>query len=125
MSLVKFFQVIDKSKIGKFIDKKMNVLEATDPNRIYVENIRSFYNLPTFVAKFFCEMAVKENLFLKKTGVYCPECERMVMSVEKLSQIPKKIKCDNCELLEKNNCEFTPKEKNLLVFYQLNENTNG
>lgn len=119
MSLIKFFQAIDNTFIGKLVDKKLSIVENTDPQRIYIENIRSFYNMSFQAAKFFCEMAVKENYFKKKIGVRCPQCDKLLFSVDNRSEIPKIIKCDNCELLEKETFEFDFKESFIDVFYQL------
>lgn len=122
MSLLQFFQKIDGSAVGKFIDRKLNVLNSLNPDRIYVEIIRSFYNMPFRLARFFCEMAVKENLFFKKIGVICPndDCERIIMSVDSHNEIPEHIHCDNCELLERERFEFTRDEIKTVEFYQLN-----
>ena len=127
MSLLRFLQTIDNSGIGKFIDKKLNVLKSTNPDRIYVENIRSFYNLPFNTAKLLCNMAVKENLFIKKFGVMCPDgdCERIILSVNSLDDLPERISCDTCELLEKEKFEYTKSELNIIEFYQLNREIDG
>ncbi|HRD40962.1 MAG TPA: hypothetical protein PLC65_20200, partial [Bacteroidia bacterium] len=61
MSLIKLYQIIDRSFIGKFVERKLSIIENTDPERIYVENIRSFYNMPSFAAKTLCELAVREG----------------------------------------------------------------
>jgi phage FluMu protein Com len=121
MSLIKFFQAIDNSLIGKIIDKKLKIVEHTDPDRIYIENIRSFYNIPFKAAQFFCEMAVKENYFKKKIGVRCPQCDKLLLTVDHHSEIPSVIKCDNCELLEEEVFEFDFKAEYTDVFYQLNQ----
>jgi hypothetical protein len=120
MSLMKFFQIINSSGFGRFIDGRLDVLKKTDPDRIYVENIRSFYKMPYFVAKFFCEMAVRNNLFIKKIGVLCPNEGRIILIVDRVEDIPDVIHCDNCELLEEEKYEFNRKECQTIVFYKLN-----
>lgn len=122
MSLMKFFQIIDNSFIGSFIDKRLEVISATDPERIYVENIRSFYNIPTSVAKLFCEMATRENLFKKSYAIECPNdsCQRVISTVDLKSKVPNRIVCDNCLLLEKDKYEFEKKDFKVIEFYKLN-----
>ncbi|MDC8104711.1 hypothetical protein MTQ00_09180 [Chryseobacterium sp. B21-037] len=120
MWLKKFFQIIDKTPIGKFVDKKIELIESTDPDRIYVENIRSFFNLTTPIAKILCEMAVKDKLFKKKVGIECPSCGRIINTYNSTSEIPQKIKCDTCELLEKEDYLFPEVSVNKITFYQLN-----
>lgn len=122
MWLEKFFQIIDNSFIGKFIDKRLNLIESTNPDRIYVENIRSFYNLTTPIAKLLCEMAVKENLFKRKVGVQCPNCGRIVKQYNSESEIPSEINCETCQLLEEKHYSFTNSEITKTIFYQLNNN---
>jgi hypothetical protein len=110
-------------KLLDLIDKKANILTRIDPNRIYVENIRSFYNIPTKLAKFFCEMAVKQKYFIKKIAIICPneDCNRVVVTINNYSEIPKLVKCDQCELLERYPYEFSPTMKDLMEFYQLTD----
>lgn len=121
MWLEKFFQIIDNSFIGRFIDKRLDVISATNPDRIYVENIRSFYNLNTPTAKTLCEMAVKENLFKRRIGVECPHCGKLITHYNSENDIPEKIVCDNCLMLENEKHEFKKSEISKIEFYQLNK----
>lgn len=122
MSLMRFFQIIDKSFIGQAVAKRMLLLSTTNPDRIYVENVRSFFNIPFSTAKLLCNMAVKENLFQKKIGLICPnyDCERIIMSVDSYEDIPLVISCDNCEVLENEKFEFTREEIKTIEYYRLN-----
>jgi hypothetical protein len=106
----------------KFIQKRKKLLENTDPNRIYVENVRSFFNLPYKAAKFFCEMAVKENYFRKKIGLECPNhnCKRIIKSINIDQEIEDHIRCSTCELNEEEKFVFNKEEINKIIFYQLN-----
>lgn len=119
MWLKKFFQIIDKTPIGRFVDKKVELIESTDPDRIYVENIRSFFNLTTPIARVLCEMAVRDKLFNKKVGIECPCCGRLIETYNSESEVPEKIKCDTCELLEAQTYIFSQKKVNKVTFYQL------
>jgi hypothetical protein len=123
MSLTKFLQTIDNSFLGKLIDRKLKVFERTDPERIYIENVRSFYNLPHFAARFFCDMAVKEGLFSKHYGVMCPNENRIIISYSSRKDIPELVKCHNCELLEKDNYAFSPKPKDIIEYYKLKKSS--
>ena len=108
-------------RFSNIINNKANVIAQINPDRIYVENIRSFYNLPYRFARFLCEMAVKQRFFEKKYGLLCPnnECKRLIISFDKKSQIPNKIKCDQCELLEREKYIFEVTDKDILEFYKL------
>lgn len=119
MSLKRFFQIIDKSFIGKAINKRIEIIGATDPNRIYVENIRSFYNIPLKAARFFCNMAVREKLFVRKIEVMCPNEDRSILVVDSVNDIPDLIHCNNCEMLEENKFEFAKEDIKTMEFYQI------
>lgn len=121
--LIKFFQAIDRSFVGRLVDRKLAVLDTMETDRIYVENVRSFYNISLSAAKFFCELAVKQKVFNKKYGIVCrnESCKRTILSISNKSQLPPIIVCEHCQLLEKENYQFSPTEKDLRVFYQLAE----
>lgn len=121
MWLEKFFQIIDKSFVGRFVDKRVAIVGLTDPDRIYVENIRSFYGLTTPIAKIICDMAVKENLFKKRIGLECPICGRLIEHYQNQNEIPNSVNCETCELLENEKHDFLKSELKETVFYQLNK----
>lgn len=120
MWLKRFYQIIDNSFIGRYIDRRLDLIKVTNPDRIYVENIRSFYNLTTPIAKIFCEMAVKENLFKRRIGVECPKCGKLIGHYTSNSEIPDEIICETCQLLEEECCSYNKTEIIETIFYQLN-----
>jgi hypothetical protein len=102
----------------------MDLIDKTDPKRIYVENISSFFNLPFGAARYFCEMAVKQGIFTKKYGVVCrnEECQRIIVSydqnpADKSEQFH--VNCEQCELLERYPYEFDLKDTDIIEYYQL------
>jgi hypothetical protein len=121
MSFERFFSLIDTTWIGNYIEKKREIIENTDPQRIYIENIRAFFNMPFSLAKFFCELAVKEKVFNKKIGILCPNenCERIIQSCDIDEQINETIVCIQCELMEKVEYRFKADELERITFYQL------
>lgn len=108
----------------QFLNKKADLLESLDPDRIYVENVRSFLNLPTKAAKLLCEMAVKQRLFKKKHGVYCPTCDRLVKSFDNLDEVDSTFECDVCRELEEPQYQFNKSEMKILTFYKLLDKIN-
>ncbi len=121
MLLAKFLPIIDNSIIGKTVLNKQKIIERTDPDRIYIENIRSFFNLPFSTAKFFCELAVKEKIFNRKIGYICSnnDCERIILSVSDGQAVPDDIICEQCKLKEEDDFVFQVNTLDKLVFYQL------
>ncbi len=107
--------------LQKFIQRRAELIEQTDPDRIYVENIRSFFKIPYRMARFFCEMAVKERFFRKKVGVFCTndDCGRLIHSYNKRSEIDDEIICDLCADLERDKFVFEKEEIHITEFYQL------
>ena len=122
---MKFLEIIDRSFVGRFVRNKLNVLEHIDPDRIYVENIRAFYGLPFFMAKFLCELAVREGVFLKRFGVECPNEGRLILTVGSKTELPRAVRCRNCELLEEERFEFDLQSCQIVEFYKLNDGQNG
>ncbi|TKC65173.1 hypothetical protein FBD94_01035 [Pedobacter hiemivivus] len=118
---MRLLQIIDKSFLGKFIAKKQELIAATDPNRIYVENIRSFFNIPNRLAKLFCNLAVREGVFREKIGIICynKDCERIILSVDNLDQMPSVITCQSCQLREESEYDFNTASLSTIIFYQI------
>lgn len=119
MSSIKFWQAIHISFIGKFVANKKNIIENTDPERIYIENVRHFFNVPHFMAKFFCDMAVSHGYFEKHIGVRCPKDGQIIFTVKDKSEIPDNIHCEICQLLERDKYDFSKDEVDTIVFYKL------
>lgn len=107
--------------LQKLLERKTEIIENTDPDRIYVENIRSFFRVPYTLARFFCEMAVREKFFKKKVGVFCTndDCRRLIQTHDIRADINEEIICDICEDLEKEKFVFKKNDLDITEFYQL------
>lgn len=103
-----------------FLKNKAKVIEDTDPDRIYVENIRSFFNIPTRWAKYLCEVAVKQRIFRKKVAVLCKNDQRIIEIYDSKDQIPEIVNCLVCEIEGKKH-SFNRDELETIEFYQLIE----
>ncbi len=101
------------------LKKQSQLIQATNPERIYVENVRSFFHLPFKAAKILCELAVKEGLFRKKYGVSCPSCNRLIKSYNNIAEIPEEVVCEVCQDLEEPKFIFRKKNLEIVEFYQL------
>jgi hypothetical protein len=121
MLLQKFLNLIDNTSIGRAISHREELIDQLDPERFYVENIRSFFGLPHSVARLLCDMAVREGLFLRRFGVMCPQCDRIIQSVKSESDIPIVLACDVCERNESERYEFKRDECRTIVYYKLND----
>lgn len=105
----------------KGFDAYMRLVERLDPSRIYVENVRSLLKVPTRVAQFFCDLAVKSGDFKKRYGVVCPNdsCQRIVLSVNNMSEIPETIECVLCDAEGNEQVSFPKSKAHIIEFYQL------
>lgn len=121
MLFERFLNLIDRTPIGAIVDKKLDIAEKTDPDRIYIENIREFYNLPYVAAKTLCEIATREHIFRKKIGILCPndECRRIIKSYDMGEKQDETITCTHCLLRENERHSFDTKELDKVIFYQL------
>lgn len=99
--------------------KYLQTISTIDPGKIYVETIRSFMNVSTHRARTLCEMAVMDNLFIRKIGIVCPNDERIIEEFDSLNEIPDSITCHFCELEGKENCSFKTINLKKVTFYKL------
>lgn len=104
-----------------FLKNKEDIIEHTNPDRIYVENVRSFFNIPFKWAKYLCEVAVRHKYFVKKYGVECKnsDCSRIIAVYNSVDEIPEFLTCSTCEMDLDKNFEFDKKNLNIIEFYQL------
>jgi len=123
MLFEKFLNLIDRTPIGAIIDRKLDIIEKTDPDRIYVENIRTYYNLPYIAAQTLCEMAVKEHIFKKRIGLICPNdgCKRIIKTYDVEEKQDETVTCLQCELRESEQYCFDTNELEKEIFYQLQD----
>jgi hypothetical protein len=105
------------------LQKYLQAIEGIDPGKIYVENVRSIYNVSSLKARVLCEMAVQENIFVKKIGVVCPnsDCRRIIAQYDSYADIPKQISCDICEAEGDKECLFNTADLDKIEFYQLKD----
>jgi hypothetical protein len=121
MLLEKFSDIIEQSPIGISVAKRRKLIEETDPHRIYVENIRSFFNIPKSAAVYLCNVAVRQGVFEKHIGYLCPndDCHSMLADVPARSNPPDELQCFNCEALEREPYVFNSKDCRIIEFYSL------
>ena len=121
MSFEKFFQIIDSTRIGDFIARKQAIIENTDPEHIYVENIRGFFGVPHRVAASFCAMAVKRGLFEHRFGVLCPKHRQIVAERGEDENFEPVVTCNICQGLGEEEFQYEPRELGSIEFFRLRE----
>lgn len=115
----RLLNVIDSSWIGAAVDRRMELMRKTDPEHIYVENIRSFFNVTYGIAKFFCESAVRQGVFNRRIGYMCPNDNRIIMYAAPGEEISDTVVCHICEADGKEECEFKIEEVPTIEVYSL------
>lgn len=106
---------------NKFFKNKARIIEITDPDRIYIENVRSFFNISSRFAKFLCETAVRQGLFEKKIAIECTnsDCKRIIRVFDYSEELPEALNCIVCELEGKEKYKYDKSEYKLVEFYKL------
>lgn len=118
---MKLLEVIDKTKIGKWVSKKQEQIENTDPQKIYVENIRAFFGVSTKIALYMCDSLVKQKKLSKHIGYICPNdnCKKIIFSEPYGNTIRKKsIDCINCEIRGEEIYNFGKSSLSTVFFYK-------
>jgi len=70
----------------------LDAVEALDPDKIYVENVRSILRVPHGVAVRICELAVDHGVFKKMIAVECPDGSEAA-AAESESGLPPTVTC--------------------------------
>jgi len=122
MSFGPFSTGIDHSFIGRFVERKMQQIKGTDPRRFYVENVRSFFGFPRWLAKLLCYMAARDGYLEKRIGFLCPnsKCHRMVDSMPAdaiMGKGAELVECKTCLVREAPQSTFKRDEFGQIEFY--------
>lgn len=115
----KLLEIIDRSIIGKYVSKKRDLIEKTNPEKIYIENVRSFFNTSFGVAKFLCDKATEFGFFKKYYGFLCPIHNNIIYSSQSEFPNANEIVCHICEDLGENKYQYASNELKKIIFYRL------
>jgi hypothetical protein len=119
MLSLRLLEIIDSSIIGAFVSEKQQIIERTNPDKIYVENVRAFFNTSYTIANFLCEKAVKFGYFEKYIGVQCPRHGNIIYTANHEIDVEIDVKCFTCEDLGFEDFEFLIKDLRPIIFYRL------
>ncbi len=122
MSLEKFLRRIINLLPGEILgEKEATALAQLNPEKIYVENVRSILDLSTRRAQQICETAVRQGVFQKFIEVICPDGV-VAASAASESELPTTVMCwlDTEQGVEEVEVPTTQLRKT--VFYRLIDN---
>jgi len=124
---MRLLKTIDNSFLGEFITNKEELISNSNPDKIYIENIRSFFGFSYRVANFFCDLAVRAGYFSKHIGYVCPNsnCQKIIFERKFSDLSPEKLSCSNCEIREEESHLFDVEKLNQVIFYRLVKGENG
>lgn len=115
----KFLNAIDAGKIGRALDRRVELVKNTDPRNIHIENISHFFGIPFRTAKFFCDVAVREGVFNKRIGYLCPKDKNVIISLLPGEPRPEYCVCFICQVQGEDDCEFNPADLETIEIYSL------
>jgi hypothetical protein len=101
-------------------EHQLKILELMEsqPDKLFVENVRAFFDVPKENAEYLCEQAVKAGLLTKKTGLSCPNDQRIIAVLDEEVPLPESVSCEVCEDLEREQTTFNTSDLNRVLFYQ-------
>lgn len=74
MSLTKFFDVITKIvPVPQPLGRRADAISKLDPDKMYVENVRSALGVSTSLARLVCETAVRQGAFERHVEAVGPD----------------------------------------------------
>lgn len=119
MWLTKFLDIISKVLPEDPLSGKGDALLRLNPNKIYVENVRSLLGVSHRQAVAVCESAVRQGFFTRRVEVVCPD-GTVAASADSEINLPPVVRCwqQDDENLEE--VELPTSELRKAVFYQLN-----
>ena len=117
----RFLETISSMFPSGLTGKKTKQLLALNPNKIYVENVRSILGVSHGEAVRILETAVRQGAFKKLVEIQCPD-GTVVASAEKEEDLPHTVHCwkeDDEGNLEEGYLDSQSLRKN--TFYRVNE----
>jgi hypothetical protein len=100
--------------------KRLKALSRLNPEKIYIENIRSVFGVSYRIAKLLCETAVRQGMLSRSVEVLCPD-DRVAATANSEEELPPTV---NCTLLEDGvyeEKEYTAKELRKRTYYKFNK----
>jgi hypothetical protein len=96
-------------------------LSELNPEKFYVENVRSILGTPYWVAKELCETGVRREIFSRGVEVVCPN-GYVAASAEVEAHLPENVECPQEEDGHYEMIEMPTSELRKVVFYRFTNN---
>jgi hypothetical protein len=99
---------------------KEELLTQLNPDKIYVENVRSLLGVSKKAAEAICEDATRVGYFKRYVEVMCPDGS-VALTAETEIALPELVACIDNEYGEPEEIQIPTKTLRKSVFYKLNE----
>jgi hypothetical protein len=121
--LTKLFQVISQvAPVPGLSEKEAKLLSALNPEKFYIENVRSIMDISYANAFQICETAVRQGLFLRGVEVKCPD-GAVAASANSEAELPEIVRCWHLEGGHYEAEELPTRDLQKSTFYRLNANS--
>ncbi len=101
------------------VELNLDALDQLDPEKIYVENVRSVLDVSLKEAEAICETATRQGLFTKGVEVLCPDGSVGAIA-DSINLLPDKVECWIEEEGHLEPREFETNGLQKIIYYRLN-----
>jgi hypothetical protein len=122
--LRRLFQIISEVLPPGLSEKEAQQLSRLNPEKFYVENVRSLLNVSYSSAARICETAVRQGLFERRVEVKCPD-GAVSASAENEAALPPTVRCWTLEEGQYTPVELPTRDLEKVTFYRINEKTDS
>lgn len=121
----KFFQIISRVvSAPELSEKEAQLLARLNPEKFYVENVRSILGVSHASAVRICETAVRQGVFERRVEVMCPD-GAVAASADSEANLPNTVRCWHQEEGHLEAEELPTKDLEKTTFYRLNDDTDS
>ena len=119
ISLMKFFDAITSLFQVDPVRGKEAAIASLDPEKIYLENVRSVLGVSTTAARRICDTAVRRGLFQSRVEVVCPD-GTVAKVADSEDELPETLNCWVEQGGEFSQVEHRTEALTKVVFYRFN-----
>ena len=118
--LSKFLKTISNVVPGNVLSGREDAIARLNPDRFYIEDVRSALGVSSRGATRICESAVRQGLFNRGVQVMCPD-GTVVASADTEASLPSTVRCWKDENGHQEEVEMPTVSLTKITFYYLND----
>jgi hypothetical protein len=119
-----FWQAISRLVPQATLSGKEALIAELNPDKIYIENVRSILNVSYENAKRICETAVRQGVFARSVEVMCPG-GAVAAVADSEDKLPRTVHCWVDDSGHPAEIELATASLKKTVFYRLNDSTDS